>query len=44
MKILVSNDDGIAANGIRCLTETLAQEHDVYVIALTEKEVQQVTL
>ena len=33
MKILVSNDDGIAANGIRCLTETLAQEHDVYVIA-----------
>lgn len=33
MKILVSNDDGIAANGIRCLTETLAQQHDVYVIA-----------
>ena len=33
MKILVSNDDGIAANGIRCLTETLAKEHDVYVIA-----------
>ena len=33
MKILVSNDDGIAANGIRCLTETLAQEHKVYVIA-----------
>ena len=33
MKILVSNDDGIAANGIRCLTATLAKEHDVYVIA-----------
>ena len=33
MKILVSNDDGIAANGIRCLTETLALEHEVYVIA-----------
>lgn len=33
MKILVSNDDGIAANGIRCLAEALAQEHDVYVIA-----------
>ena len=33
MKILVSNDDGIAANGIRCLTETLAQQHEVYVIA-----------
>ncbi len=33
MKILISNDDGIAANGIRCLSQTLAQEHDVYVIA-----------
>lgn len=33
MKILVSNDDGIAANGIRCLAETLAENHDVYVIA-----------
>lgn len=33
MKILVSNDDGIAANGIRCLTEILALEHEVYVIA-----------
>lgn len=33
MKILVSNDDGIAANGIRCLAETLARHHDVYVIA-----------
>lgn len=33
MKILISNDDGIAANGIRVLTKELAQEHDVYVIA-----------
>lgn len=33
MKILISNDDGIAANGIRCLSQVLAQEHDVYVIA-----------
>lgn len=33
MKILISNDDGIAANGIRCLSETLAEQHDVYVIA-----------
>ncbi|MFI3300344.1 MAG: 5'/3'-nucleotidase SurE [Candidatus Gastranaerophilales bacterium] len=33
MKILVSNDDGIAANGIRCLTEVLAREHEVYVVA-----------
>lgn len=33
MKILISNDDGIAANGIRCLAEVLAKQHDVYVIA-----------
>lgn len=33
MNILVSNDDGIAANGIRVLTEELSKEHDVYVIA-----------
>jgi len=33
MKILISNDDGIAANGIKALSETLAEEHDVYVIA-----------
>ena len=33
MKILVSNDDGIAANGIRSLTKALAKDHDVYVIA-----------
>ncbi len=33
MKILISNDDGIAANGIRCLSEALAEHHDVYVIA-----------
>jgi len=33
MKILISNDDGIAANGIRVLTKILSEEHDVYVIA-----------
>lgn len=33
MKILISNDDGIAANGIRALTEALAEKHDVYVVA-----------
>lgn len=33
MNILISNDDGIAANGIRALTEELSQNHDVYVIA-----------
>lgn len=33
MKILISNDDGIMANGIRALTEALSAEHDVYVVA-----------
>lgn len=33
MKILISNDDGIAANGIRALSEKLSEENDVYVIA-----------
>ena len=33
MRILISNDDGIVANGIRALSETLSEEHEVYVIA-----------
>lgn len=33
MNILISNDDGIAANGIRALAEELAKKHNVYVIA-----------
>lgn len=33
MRILISNDDGIAANGIRALTEALAVDNEVYVIA-----------
>jgi len=33
MNILVANDDGIAANGIRVLTEKLSQKHNVYVVA-----------
>ena len=33
MKILISNDDGILANGIRALVEALAPKHDVYVVA-----------
>lgn len=33
MNILISNDDGIAANGIRALTEELSKHHNVYVIA-----------
>lgn len=33
MRILVSNDDGIFAPGIKALAETLATEHEVYVAA-----------
>ena len=33
MKILISNDDGIVANGIRALIEALSVENDVYVVA-----------
>jgi len=33
MKILISNDDGILANGIRALTEALSPYHEVYIIA-----------
>ncbi len=33
MKILVSNDDGIVASGIRALIEALSVENEVYVIA-----------
>ena len=33
MKILLSNDDGLLANGIRALIEALAPFHDVYVVA-----------
>ena len=33
MKILISNDDGILANGIRALIEVLSPCHDVYVVA-----------
>lgn len=33
MKILISNDDGIVANGIRALSEALSVEHEVYIIA-----------
>lgn len=33
MNILISNDDGIAAHGIRVLTEVLAKKHNVYVVA-----------
>ena len=33
MKILISNDDGVMAEGIKALTTALSKEHDVYVVA-----------
>ncbi len=33
MKILISNDDGVMAEGIKALVVELSKEHDVYVIA-----------
>ncbi len=33
MKILISNDDGVMAEGIKALTSALSKENDVYVIA-----------
>lgn len=33
MKILIANDDGIAAQGIKALMTNLSSEHDVYVVA-----------
>ena len=33
MKILISNDDGILANGMHALVEALSPYHDVYVVA-----------
>lgn len=33
MKILLSNDDGVMAEGIKALTVELSKEHEVYVIA-----------
>jgi 5'-nucleotidase len=33
MNILISNDDGILANGIKALVKALSKNHDVYVIA-----------
>ena len=33
MNILISNDDGIHANGIRALSEVLSQNYNIYIIA-----------
>ena len=33
MRILVSNDDGIHSSGLKALVESLALEHEVYVVA-----------
>ena len=37
MRILISNDDGVHAPGIKTLYKTLAQEHDVFVVAPLEE-------
>ena len=33
MKILISNDDGIHADGIAALSKALCREHEVYIVA-----------
>ncbi len=33
MRILISNDDGIHADGIAALSQALCKEHDVYIVA-----------
>ena len=33
MRILISNDDGIYSGGIRAISEGLAKEHEIYVVA-----------
>lgn len=37
MRILVANDDGIQAAGIKALVESLSQEHEVHVVAPTKE-------
>lgn len=38
MNILISNDDGISAEGIRALAEAMSDFGDVYVVARTHSE------
>jgi 5'-nucleotidase len=38
MKILISNDDGIEAQGIKTLTEYLSKDHEVVVVAPSENK------
>ena len=33
MNILITNDDGFAAEGIKILSERLSKEHNVFVVA-----------
>ena len=33
MNILITNDDGFAAKGIKILSERLSKEHNVFVVA-----------
>ena len=38
MKILISNDDGIEAQGVKTLTEYLSKDHEVIVVAPSENK------
>ena len=38
MKILISNDDGIEAQGIKTLIEYLSKDHEVVVVAPSENK------
>ncbi|VVM21238.1 5-nucleotidase SurE (EC, partial [uncultured Gammaproteobacteria bacterium] len=38
MRILISNDDGFDAQGIKTLVQTLSQEHEIVVVAPNENK------
>jgi len=38
MKILISNDDGYKAKGIKQLAKSLSEDHDVIVVAPSENK------
>lgn len=38
MRILLVNDDGFRSEGLKALTETLAEKHDVFVVAPAEEQ------
>jgi 5'-nucleotidase len=38
VRILISNDDGFDAQGIKTLVQTLSQEHEIVVVAPNENK------